>query len=599
MSAPAEAELPSQFDRILVRVLKQPRLHAWLALCAVALSSSCLFFGFFLDDHVGRYIYSDLPGARRLFELYAGGYGLADGIPANNHWQIEAGWAPWWTYDELLIRLFRPLGVASHWLDFRLWPEQPWLMHLHSLLWLALLVLATTRMYRAALGGLLGGLAALLFTLDHTHGFVAGYISNRHSLISAALGVLCLDTHLRARAQAAVGRQLAAYALYALAFVSGESTVAILGYLLAHALCVERTSLLRRAWVVAPYLIITVIWRALYTRAGYGAFGSGMYIDPGRQPLAYGLALLERAPVLVLGQFLAPPAELYSIWPARWAHLQLAAAWVFCALFSAALWPLLQRSRNARFWLLGALVSIVPAASTYPHNRQLLFTSFGAMALLAELWQLHVLELRGRAKGPWLRLSHGVGGVVFFAHSIVSPLVMPITTNGIAITAPLLQAPASVSDAIAGRDAVFVTAPDYFAVKLVQLFRRLGHRPLPRRIRALSFGPLHVRVHRTADNVLELEYAEGILSTPFMELYRDRDLPMRRGQLIMLEGLRVEVLELTRDGRARKVRFTFDVALEDRQLKFYRWSQGRFVPYKPPARGASQALPPAKLELSF
>lgn len=592
------AEPATAFDRWLVRFLSRPRLPLLLAGIAMLLSASCLFFGFYLDDHVGRYIYSNLPGADHLFDLYAGGYGLATGKPADTHWQIEHGWAPWWTLDTLLIRLYRPIGIWTHTLDFTLWPDSPWAMHLHSLLWLALLVLATTRMYKAALGPLLGSLAALLFALDHTHGFVAGYICNRHSLITGVLGVLCLDQHLRAHASRSRPQLVAAYAMYAIALTSGESALAILGYILAHVLCVERDGLVARGLRAAPYLIITVVWRALYTRAGYGAYGSGLYIDPGRDPVAYVLALLERAPILVLGQFLAPPAELYSVWPPAWAHGMLVLACMFSALFVLALWPLLRRSRTAWFWLIGALISIVPAASTYPHNRQLLFTSFGAMGLLAQIWDLHVLQLPA-ARDGLMRLSRAVGGTVFFVHMIISPLIMPISTNEIATTKPLLRAPASVDDDVAGRDAVFVTAPDYFAVKLVQLFRRLDHKALPRRVRALSFGPEHVTVQRTAADALELDWREGILSTPFMELYRDRRIPMQRGERVELEGLSIEVLDLTEDGRARKVRFQFDMPLESRQLDFYYWSNGRFERLIVPAVGQSRALPPATLDLHF
>lgn len=598
---PSPVAAPSKFEQSLLRVLARRRLGAWLASCAVVLSSSSLFMGFFLDDHVGRYIYSDLPGAKHLFDLYAGGYGLANGNPSDTHWQIEHGWAPWWTYDHLLIRLMRPLGVLFHQLDFQLWPQAAWVMHLHSLLWLALLVLATTRLFRTLMGPVVGGMAALLFAFDHTHGFVAGYICNRHTLITALLGVLCLTEHVRARERGSLPLQLAAYVLYAVALASGESTIAITGYLFAHALCVERGPLLRRALACAPYLVITVVWRALYTRAGLGGLGSGLYIDPGRDPVAYVLALLERAPVLVLGQFLAPPAEFYSVWPPAWAHGML----IFAALFSGALclglWPLLRRDGKAWFWLLGALVSLVPAASTYPHNRQLLFTSFGAMGLLAQLWQLHSVELRNSSyeRQGVLKFSRELSGLLLFSHMIVSPLVMPITTYGIAVTAPLSRGAAAVDDDIADHDAVFVTAPDYFAVKLVQLFRRLEHKPLPRRFRALSFGPEHVTVQRTAANVLELEYAEGILSTPFTELYRDRRIPMHLGERIELEGMLIEVIALTSDGRAQKARFTFDMPLEDKQFKFYYWTDGHFAKLTPPAIGARQSLPPAVLELKF
>jgi hypothetical protein len=240
----------------------------------------------------------------------------------------------------------------------------------------------------------------------------------------------------------------------------------------------------------------------------------------------------------------------------------------------------------------------VPAASTYPHNRQLLFTSFGAMALLAQLWQLHVLE-EPAAKGGVMFLSRGLGALMMFAHLIVSPLSMPISTFGIAAAAQLDHTPESIGDDIGDHDAVFVSAPDYFSVKLVQLQRRIGRRPLPRRWRALSFGSEHITVYRTGENRLELVYAEGILSTPFMELYRDRRQPMAPGDRVELEGLSIEVLEVTADRRARRVRFEFDQGLESPQFKFYYWVDRRYEPFVVPAVGGSRELPVARLELKL
>jgi hypothetical protein len=228
-----------------------------------------------------------------------------------------------------------------------------------------------------------------------------------------------------------------------------------------------------------------------------------------------------------------------------------------------------------------------------------LFTSFGAMGLLAQLWHLHAVELRGTALRGALRFSRELGGLLFFAHVIVSPLAMPITTCGIAATAPLARAANAVGDEIAGREAIFVSAPDYFAVKLIQLLRRLEHRPLPHHFRALGFGPEHITVTRTDARTLELEYAEGILSSPFMELYRDRRIPMQVGERIELEQLTIEVLELTADGRARRVRFGFDAPLEAAKFAFYYWENGRFEAFQLPRVGERRTPPPAKLELGL
>lgn len=589
-------------ERVVTRVLRwfeSPKLGVQLALIAMLLSASCLFTGFYLDDYIGRYIYSDLPGAKQLYEQLAGGYGTANGNVADNHWQIEEGWAPWWMYDKLLIRLFRPLGEISHHIDARLWPDVAALQHLHSLFWLALLVLAVTRMYRGAHGALVGGIMATLFAVDHTHGFVVGYICNRHSLITACIGVLSLAAYFRASEENSWRKHALGWALYALAMVSGESTIAIGGYVFAHAVFVQKGSWLRRGLVFAPYAVITVAFRVIYSLAGFGASGSGLYVDPVRQPIAFLGAFLERAPVLILGQFLFPPAEVVVVAKPLIATVILIAASITVVILILTLIPLLRQNPMARCWAFGAFLSLVPAASTYPHNRQLLFTSFGAMALIGLLFELHTHRLGNRAATWILKVSREFGGGLMFTHLVLSPLALPVTTLGVLLASPLQHATESVGDEIAGRDVVFMTAPDYFAVKLAQLERRIAQKPLPRRVRALAFGYETVTVHRTDASTLELDYAGGILSLPFLELYRDKHIPMHVGDRVDLRGLHIEVLETMPDGRVSKARFAFDTPLDSPMFKFYYWRDGGFAPYTPPAIGEKQVMPPASLALGL
>lgn len=591
--------VPQHVVNRVLQWFEQPRLGVKLAFVAMLLSSSCLFTGFYLDDFIGRYIYSNLPGAAKLYDQLAGGYGIATGNPQDNLWQIEEGWAPWWMYDHLLIRLFRPLGELSHQLDAKLWPHSAALQHLHSLFWLALLVWVTTRMYRVAHGPLIGGIAATLFAVDHSHGFVVGYICNRHALITAFFGVWALAEYLRAYDEPSWGRKAVAWALYLFALFSGESTIAIGGYVFAHAVFVHRGSWLRRAIAFAPYAVITVGFRAVYSLSGFGASGSGMYVDPVRQPLAFLGAFLERAPVLILGQFLFPPAEASVVAKPLWAAIILAVAALMVVVLILTLAPLLKSDRMARFWAAGALFSLIPAASTYPHNRQLLFTSFGAMALIALLFNLHMIQLGNRAATWILKVSREFGGGLLFTHLVISPLALPVATVGVLLANALHHAPASIGDDVAGRDLVFVTAPDYFAVKLVQLDRRIGQKPLPRRIRALAFGYETVTVHRTDGNTLELDYAGGILSLPFLELYRDRHIPMHVGETLQLLGLSIEVLETMPDGRCSKARFVFDTPLDATSFKFMYWRDGGFQPWTPPPVGGTEVMPVASLAIGL
>jgi hypothetical protein len=595
--------LAERGEAAFIRMLERPKLAAGLVVTAVLLSSSALFIGLYLDDHVARYIYrDDLDDAPKLFRLLNGGFGLATGVPEENHWQIEEGYAPWWMYPPLRLSLFRPMSLWTHVLDARLWYDNAFFMHLHSLAWLALLVLAMTRLYRGALGMRVGGMAALLFALDHTHGFVAGYICNRHGLITALLGALCLHVHLRGRRepdQNAAGHAALAALLYVLALLSGEAAIAIAGYVFAYELLAHEGPWASRLAAFAPYLAITLIWRVLYSAAGYGGSGSGLYLDPGREPLAYLSVLLERGPLLLFSFFFGPPAELYTVAPAWLSRSMLIATGVLLPALAAAFVPLLRKERSARFWAAGMLFSLVPAATTFPHSRQLLFASFGGLALIAQIWHLYAVELKHLALSLPMRAAGLIAAIALFVHLIVAPLVKPLTTVSVAFSAPLHRGALHVGDELAGKTAVFMTAPDYFAVKIVQLTRRADGAPLPTRWRTLSFGPQAVQVLRESERSLVLDYDGGILATPFMELYRDRRLTMKRGERIELRGMSVEVLDLTPDGRASRARFTFDASLDAPSFQLYQWREGRFLPYRAPRVGERETLPPATLRWSL
>jgi hypothetical protein len=123
-----------------------------LALLGALGCAPSLFIGFHLDDYVHRYLLSELPGAAELLVAYESPFGIANGDPATNHWQIEQGYAPWWTYPDLLVSLWRPLSEATHRLDAALFPDSAALQHAHSLLWFFALVWATAALYRGMLG---------------------------------------------------------------------------------------------------------------------------------------------------------------------------------------------------------------------------------------------------------------------------------------------------------------------------------------------------------------------------------------------------------------------------------------------------------------
>jgi hypothetical protein len=166
----------------------------------------------------------------------------------------------------------------------------------------------------------------------------------------------------------------------------------------------------------------------------------------------------------------------------------------------------------------------------------------------------------------------------------------------LAFSSPLHRAIDDVKDDVGGRDAVFVTAPEYFAVRLVQLSRRVEGQPLPRRWRALSFGPETVVVHRLDETTLRLDYEGGILTDPLLGLYRDGRLPMAPGERVVLDGLTVEVRSVTTDGRVDRADFRFDQNVDGDGFRFFYWKDGGFAPFEPPPVGGSSTLPRAELK---
>jgi len=598
---PANLEPNAAPDGRLAAFLKHPSLPRRLALIACLLACPSLLIGFHLDDHFHRYMLSQRPGAEALLEAYQSPFGIANGEREINHWQVEEGYAPWWIEEDLLVSLFRPLSEASHRLDALLWPDNAPLQHLHSLLWFFLLIALTTRLYRALLGPTtVAGLAALLYAFDHSHGFAVGWIANRNAAIATALAVASLLCHHRGRISGSTAMALLSPLLLLGALLAGEGAIAIVGYLVSYALFLERSSWPSRLRSIAPHLLLIALWRLAYSALGRGAHGSGLYLDPPREPLVFAAAAVERIPLLLLGELALPPAETALFAPAPYPSLILALSLLVLVVFGVCIAPLLARDETARFWALGMAAALVPACSTHPNNRLLFFVGLGAMALLSQLWHGLMLEALWLPAAPsWHRLARPTTAGLTGLHLVLSPLLLPLTTCSVALTSPAEHAARDALTRGAERDLIVVSAPDYFYVKLIPVLAALENKAPPARLRALSFGSHPLEVSRPDARTLELHYQGGLLSQPLDELYRAADSPLPIGSRIDLAGLRIEVTAVERDGRVKKARFVFDRPLDDRRFVWLSHGTTGFDDFQLPPVGGSTRLAPAQLNFGF
>ncbi len=430
------------------------KLPILTALVAILLSSPALGVGLQFDDYVHERFIQANP---HLSTVSMGLFRFHAQNPARAYQLMEQGILPWWTFPDMHLAFWRPLSAMTHWLDYQLWPDQPALMHAHSLLWLGLLIAMVTLLYRqlfalayqntepkqslaaiihpphkrnqrksasSALSafylswGLKGYgmtpavMAAWLYALDDAHGFAVGWLANRNIILATFFGCATILSYHKWRYAGWQGGKWLTPLLLLLGLLSTEAAIATLGYLVAYALYLDQAPKLKRALALGPCLLVVMIWQLVYRWGGYGAFGTA-YSDPFHEPGLYLLTLLERGPILLAGQFIWPSPEIYKLLfgPLKVLFWGLAVilAGIIIALFSLT-WGRADNNLNlkssqprpserqlAHFWLLGMGLSLLPAVVIFPANRMLFFVGLGAMALIAQFLHRYPPHLPSRA----------------------------------------------------------------------------------------------------------------------------------------------------------------------------------------------------------
>ena len=597
-------------------ILGHRGLPLFVAAIAVVLCISSLWLGLQNDDYILRLVLSDPPLDPGWTRSPVDAFAFVNGDEEFIRSGVEAGRLPWWIHPRLRLAFLRPVTSITHWIDFRIWPDLPWLMHLQSLLWFAGAVVAAAALYRRLLApAWVAGLAGLLFAIDDAHGMPAVWLANRNASIGVLFGLVALIAHDRWRRDGwRPGAFVAPLALL-LGLLAGEIALAAGGYLLAYALFIDTDTWPRRLASLIPGGVVGAAWWVAYRALGYGADGSGVYIDPGTSPIVFAQALVERAPMLLFGQW-ALPSGLCLMLSQRAAHILWLVAVALIAAIAGLLLPLLTRDRVARFFALGMILSVVPACATFPDDRLLFFAGFGGMGLLAQLlaavWQRAEWVPRSRIRRLPLQVACWAFLVI---HLVFAPLGLATKANTVRIFGTIIsRAAESLPSEPTATDqiALIVNTPTAFISFYGPLMQALQGRPIPSRTLILGSGIHPTTISRPAPNVLAIRPDGGYLPSPgsprpgheasqpafhpayFFQmldhLYRDAT-PMNIGERIAYGGATIEVTEVTEDGRPGEVWCHFDVDLEDPSLRWLQWKGGVYIPFDPPAVGETINLP--------
>jgi hypothetical protein len=504
----------------------------------------------------------------------------------------EAGLCPWWTPQGLRIANWRPLDSFTHWLDYRLFPNSPRLMHLHNIIWFTAVIFLVSILYRRFMAPIwMATLAALLYTFDDSNYFPAMWIANRNLLLALFFSILTLLLHDKWRRHHSLAAGIAAPFTLLLSLLSTEAGIATSAYLFAYALIIDRENRIRRVFSLVPAFVVIATWRVVYSALGYGAAESGFLIDPGREPMRYARAVLERAPVLLSGQWGGTPAEIINFFSDYAGAWYLFASVLYLALILLVLLPLLRKNRVALYWFTGMMLCTLPICATSPMNRNLLFVAIGAFGVMTQFIGGLFAQENWTFRTRFWRVPAWILCVtLIFVHAgfaVVSRARTPKTVSFIFNT---FYSTIKVDPAgdLKDKTLVVVNAPNPFLFVALPVLRGYRGQSLPARTRLLVPGYNPLKITRTGEKTLLIESRAGSLLAidpsgkdfkpnfvyfyhELSSLFRQKDLPFKVGQKIDLSDMSAEVIKVDMNGQPTTVRFEFDVLLEDSSLRWLQW----------------------------
>lgn len=582
---------------VLRSVLGHPRLPTVAALAAVLLSLPTLWQGLRLDDYHHRAaILGSRTGGYLLRGDLASLYSFSSGKPEHTQPLMDAGHVPWWSDPEAKVAFFRPLSAVTQRVDYSLWPDSPALMHAHSLAWLFAVVVAAGAFYRKLFGAVApAGLALLFFAFDDAHATPAMWIAQRNALLAVFFGTLALVAHHRLRADGWRLGALAAPGLFSMALLGGEAGVTTLAYLVAYAVFRESRPWTSRAASLLPYIVLAALWRLGTQMAGYGTANVDFYIDPGSDPLQFLGAVAFRLPILFLGLFTPIESTAALMGPPGTAELLFGIGLGAMALVGILMCPLLRRDPLARFFALGAVLSLVPSCAAYPTNRLLMWSGLGAMGLIARFLTAFLARdtaLLPVSRGYRLAVAPFVL-VLIVAHLFLAPIqkLQAVIGNN-ALKAQLYIAPLN-EPSLTRESVVVVNGPLAFYASHFSVMQAVKGLPVPKGTRILAPSLTGVELERPDEQTLIVRPAGGYVLHPFDALFCSRRRRLAVGHRVQLPDVTIEVASLTSDGRPASIACRFLVPLEDESLRWIFWERGRYKSWTPPPVLGSVRLPPA------
>jgi hypothetical protein len=504
---------------------------------------------------------------------------------------VQGDYLPWWTDPELKIEFMRPVPCLLWHLDWRLWGSDARGWHLSTLILWGVLLALVVRLYHELArdegeGMLAVVLAGLLFALDRAHLDAISWIAGRYALVGAVFAVLGIRAwHRWRRNRGGIGAVLL---WTALALLSGENNVVLPAWYLAHEVCLGRSPWRDRLRALVPVTLLVAAYLLARSALGYGAARSGFYVDPFERPLDFLALALHRL----------PQASRDLLGSTDWLriHHPGTEGWVALGVGALILIYLLT-SPLARFYALGASVSLVPLAAATPSQRILLVPSIASAWLIGGIAARALGALR---RGPSNRVAWLAALPAALALLWLHGWVEPVTARWLA-RAHAGRNAAELATALdaelppAGEDdarVLVIGSRDPMQAWLLPVMRLQQGRGWPGGVWPITFMNGAHLLERTGPRSLSISAAgtPGLLDSFMTILFRER-WPTTEGERFELGALQVEIQSIT-DGRVRRIGLTLDRDLDDPGVWIVAWDGSAWRRVRPPGPGEKLRIGP-------
>ncbi len=484
------------------------------------------------------------------------------------------GHVPWWSSSQVHIAFWRPLTAATHYLDYLLWLETPWLMHLHQLVWHGLACGLAFLLYRRwASSAIAASAAALGFSLTHLHVSAAAWLAHRNAVLVLVFALLSLLAHDRWRRDrwrpGAVWGPLALLA----ALLAGEMGVAVLGFLIAHALTLDPAGVRRGLASLAPYVLVIILWRVVHDALGYSVVGSGVYVDPLTDPMLWLSGVPGRMFELVVYSF-GPPGRIDA---AAFGRI-IGAVLVISTIAMVALRGKPDVRRRLGFVACAVLLSLVPLTTTTPHDRVLVLATIGSCFAFGEVV---AAALEPKLEPMWMRLGALIVVVIHYLLSPTASVLVAANFHRLRVSNAEYPIAASLDDAQLRRQSLVVLhTPNLLLASLLSPSREARGLNRPNFSWVLHAEPTpDLLIRRVDARTLELHDPNGWLRGPDSMLMRSPAEPFQVDDEVETLDFRVRILEVI-DGRPTRISVRFRASLDEPAFAVVTWTGEDFEPWR-------------------